>query len=167
MRLLVYTVLRLLLVLAAAGVLYLIGMRSWLLWVTAVVVGALISYLVLRPQGRAAAEVIAELSPLREDRPTFSAAAEDDAAYEDALVDDALVDDAGSAVAGPATTTSATAAGRRLESQADPEQHAVAELEEPGVAQDHDQVPPGRTREHDPRDAERPRGEQQHEQSPR
>ncbi|QDC25966.1 DUF4229 domain-containing protein [Georgenia yuyongxinii] len=162
MRLLVYTVLRLLLVLAAAGVLYLIGMRSWLLWVTAVVVGALLSYLVLRPQGRAAAEVIAELSPLREDRPTFSAAAEDDAAYEDALVDDA-----GSAGAGPATTTSAAAAGNMLESQADPEQHAVAELEEPGVAQDHDQVPPGRTGEHDPRDAERPRGEQQHEQRPR
>lgn len=159
MRLLVYTLLRLLLVLAAAGVLYLLGMRSWLLWVTAVVIGALLSYLVLRPQGRAAAEVIAELSPLREERPRFSDNAAEDAAYEDALLDDAVGH--GGGPGGTATTSSG------LEREPDAEEHAVAELEEPGVAQHHDEVAPGGTGEHDARDADRPRDEEQHEQRPR
>ena len=89
MRLLVYTLLRVLLVLASAGVLYLLGMRSWLLWLAAIVIGALLSYLLLRTQGRAAAEVISQLSPLREERPKFSEGVEADAAYEDGLVDEA------------------------------------------------------------------------------
>lgn len=87
MRLLVYSLLRVLLILAAAGVLHLLGMRSWLLWVTAVVVGAMLSFLLLKPQGREAAGVLAELDPMRDQRPTFSKDVEADAAYEDALVD--------------------------------------------------------------------------------
>jgi hypothetical protein len=87
MRLLVYTLLRLGLVLAAAGVLYLLGLRSWVLWIAAVIVGALLSFLVLGRQGASAAAVLAQYDPLREERPTFSPKVEADAAYEDAVVD--------------------------------------------------------------------------------
>ncbi|PFG40351.1 uncharacterized protein DUF4229 [Georgenia soli] len=87
MRLLVYTLFRLGLVLAAAGLLYLLGLRSWVLWVAAVVVGALVSFLVLGRQREEAAKVLAQYDPLREERPTFSPEVEADAAYEDAIVD--------------------------------------------------------------------------------
>ena len=87
MRLLVYTLFRLALVLAAAGLLYLLGLRSWVLWVAAVVVGALVSFLVLGRQREEAAKVLAQYDPLREERPTFSPQVEADAAYEDAIVD--------------------------------------------------------------------------------
>lgn len=51
-----YTVLRLLLIAAAGCLLYLLGMRGALLYIGAVVVGALVSYLVLSgPRLRAAA----------------------------------------------------------------------------------------------------------------
>jgi len=87
MRLLVYTLFRLGLVLAAAGLLYLLGLRSWVLWVVAVVIGALVSFLVLGRQREEAARVLAQYDPLREERPTFSPEVEADAAYEDAVVD--------------------------------------------------------------------------------
>ncbi len=161
MRLLVYSLLRVVLVLASAGVLYLFGMRSWLLWVVAVVVGALLSYLLLRPQGRAAAEVIAQLSPLREERPTFSESAQADAAYEDALVDAAERPEPADGAA-PAPEGSST-----LEREPDAEEDAVPQLEQPGVAQDHDEVAPDRPAEHHPGDAHRPRDEEQHQQRPR
>lgn len=156
MRLLVYTLLRVLLVLAAAGLLYLLGMRSWLLWVTAVVVGALLSYLFLRPPGRAAAGVLAEYSPVRAERPVFSPAVEADAAYEDALVDDA----------------EASAAGRTgetstLEREPDAEEDAVAELEQPRVAQHRDEVAAGGAAEDGAGEADRPGRQQEHEQHPR
>lgn len=155
MRLLVYTLLRVLLVLASAGVLYLLGMRSWLLWLTAVVVGALLSYLLLRTQGRAAAEVISQLSPLREERPTFSPGAEADAAYEDGLVDEAEHTGA------PAEDHST------LEREPEAEEHAVGQLEQPGVPQDHDEVAARGTAEDHPGDPHRPRDEEQHQQRPR
>lgn len=87
MRLLRYTLFRVVIVLAAAGLLYLVGLRSWLLWVAALVVGAMVSFLVLKDERLAAAQVLAEYDPLRRDRPSFSAAAEGDADYEDGLVD--------------------------------------------------------------------------------
>jgi hypothetical protein len=87
MRLLVYTLLRLGLVLASAGVLYLLGLRSWVLWIAAVVVGALLSFLLFGRQREDAASVLAQYDPLREERPTFSPKVEADAAYEDAVVD--------------------------------------------------------------------------------
>lgn len=100
MRLFVYTLLRLGLVLAAAGLLYLVGLRSWILWVAAVIVGALVSFLLLGRQRDEAAAVLAQYDPLREERPTFSPKVEADAAYEDAVVDAAERrgpgDDAGS-----------------------------------------------------------------------
>ncbi|GAA4287183.1 DUF4229 domain-containing protein [Georgenia daeguensis] len=87
MRLLVYTMLRLGLVVAAAGVLYLLGLRSWILWIAAVVVGALLSFVLFGRQREDAASVLAQYDPLREERPTFSPKAQEDAAYEDAVVD--------------------------------------------------------------------------------
>ncbi len=179
MRLLVYSLLRVLLVLASAGVLYLLGMRSWLLWLAAVVVGALLSYLVLRNQGRAAAEVIAQLSPLREERPKFSDGVEADAAYEDGLVDAA---DHGVAPAGPAPrdgTDAAPGESREkaaapapeerstLEREPDAEEESVGQLEQPRVPQDHDEVPAHGAAEDHPGDAHRPRDEEQHQQRPR
>jgi hypothetical protein len=162
-RLLVYSLLRVLLVLASAGVLYLLGMRSWLLWVVAVVIGALLSYLLLRPQGRAAAEVIAQLSPLREERPTFSESAQADAAYEDALVDAAE----GPAPAPADGVAGAPEEGSTLEREPDAEEDAVPQLQQPGVPQDHDEVAPDRSAEHYAGDAHRPRDEEQHQQRPR
>ena len=161
MRLLVYTVLRLVIVLAAAGALYLLGMRSWLLWVIAIVVGALVSYLVLRPQGRAAAEVIAEYSPLRQERPKFSPTVEADAAYEDAAVDERP----GAADADEAPSAPASAGS--LEREPDAEQHPVAELEEPRVPQDDDEVPAGRAPQDDAREAHDPREKDEYQQRPR
>lgn len=55
MPLVIYTLLRMLLVVAAGAVLYWVGMRGMLLVVVAVIVGALLSFLVLRgPRERAA-----------------------------------------------------------------------------------------------------------------
>lgn len=169
MRLLVYSLLRVLLVLASAGVLYLLGMRSWLLWLAAVVVGALLSYLLLRTQGRAAAEVIAQMSPLREERPKFSEGVEADAAYEDGLVDEA---EHGGAPAGPAPRDAADAAPApeergTLEREPEAEENAVGQLEQPGVPQDHDEVAADRAPENHAGDAHRPRDEEQHQQRPR
>ncbi len=164
MRLLVYSLLRVLLVLASAGVLYLLGMRSWLLWLTAVVVGALLSYLLLRNQGHAAAEAISQLSPLREERPKFSERVEEDAAYEDGLVDDA------GHGARPATTAppeDAAAERSTLEREPETEQDAVGQLEQPGVPQDDDEVAARGPAEDHPGDAHRPRDEEQHQQRPR
>ncbi len=178
MRLLVYTALRLVMVLAAAGVLYVLGMRSWLLWVTAIVLGALVSFLVLKPQGQAAAQVISEYSPLREQRPTFSPRVEQDAAYEDALLDERAdgPDEPGPEETGPGADPARGAAparegspaeGSSLEREPDAEQQPVAQLEEPRVAQDHDEVAADGAPEHDAAQADRPRDEDQHQQRPR
>lgn len=83
MALLVYTLLRMLLVVAAGGVLYLAGMRGLLLVVMAVVVGAMLSYLLLKgPRERAAGTLqgLAERRPERE-------RADADAQAEDAVLD--------------------------------------------------------------------------------
>jgi hypothetical protein len=104
MRLLAYTLLRLGLVLAAAGVLYLLGLRSWVLWIAAVIIGALVSFLLFGRQREDAASVLAQYDPLREERPAFSPKVEADAAYEDAVVDGTVPGTAGDGVrpGGPA-----------------------------------------------------------------
>ncbi len=155
MRLLVYTVLRLLIVLAAAGLLYWVGMRSWVLWITALVVGALVSFLVLGKQRDAAVQVLAERDPARRPRPRFSPTVEADAAYEDAIVD------AGTSPPHHPAADRAPAEPGGSERETEPEQHAVTELEQPGVPQDHDEVAPDGTTEHDAREAHRRRREQQ------
>ncbi|MFV0425577.1 MAG: DUF4229 domain-containing protein [Beutenbergiaceae bacterium] len=95
MRLLVYTLLRLVIVLASGAVLYLLGLRGALLFAGAVIMGALVSYLGLSgPRLRAAQSLrdVAERSP-RPSRPDADSRAEDadidDHAYTD---DDADID---------------------------------------------------------------------------
>ncbi|RPF27441.1 DUF4229 domain-containing protein [Georgenia muralis] len=87
MRLVVYSLLRLLMVLAAAGVLYLVGLRSWALWAAAIVVAALVSYVVLGRQRAAAAAVLAAHDPTRGATDRLARAGESDAAYEDSVLD--------------------------------------------------------------------------------
>ena len=79
MALLIYTVLRVLLVVAAGGLLYLVGMRGVLLVAAAVVVGALLSFLLLNgPRDRAAGtlQAFAEREP-RAAEPDRDSLAED------------------------------------------------------------------------------------------
>lgn len=82
MPFIIYSVLRLALIVAVGFVLYLVGMRGWLLGVVAVLVALLVSYLALRRQREAAALYIAtrrsdrQVSGVRLDRDN---AAEDDA----------------------------------------------------------------------------------------
>lgn len=87
MRLVVYSLLRLLMVLAAAGVLYVVGLRSWALWAAAIVIGALVSYVVLGRQRAAAAAVLAAHDPTRGATDRLARAGDADAAYEDAVLD--------------------------------------------------------------------------------
>lgn len=92
-----YTVLRLLIVAGAAGVLYLFGLRGVLLFVGAVIVGALVSYLALSgPRLRAARAVqaAAQRSP-KQSRPDVDALAED-AEVADARGNDAALEPEGS-----------------------------------------------------------------------
>lgn len=84
MRLALYTLIRVGLILAAGAILYLVGLRSWLLWITAILVGAMVSFLLLR---RETAEFSQSLTRLRPRRGAHaSTQAEQDAAAEDALV---------------------------------------------------------------------------------
>lgn len=117
MPLLVYTLLRILLVVVAGGVLYLLGLRGLLLVVLAVVVGALLSYLLLKgPRERAAGtlQTMAEREPR-------AARADGDALAEDAAVD------------------------ASAEPEKQPEDDAERQLEQPGVAQDGDELGTART----------------------
>ncbi|GAB2614235.1 DUF4229 domain-containing protein [Pseudactinotalea suaedae] len=80
MPLLIYTLLRVLLVVVAGGALYLLGMRGLLLVVVAVVVGALLSFLLLKgPRDRAAQTLqgFAEREPAPT-RPDADSVAEDE-----------------------------------------------------------------------------------------
>lgn len=87
MRFALYTLARLGLILAAGVLLYLAGMRSWLLWITAILVGSMVSFLVLR---RATAEVSQSLTSFRPRRASRGRSqAQQDAADEDALIDTA------------------------------------------------------------------------------
>ena len=88
MPFIIYSVLRLALIVAVGFVLYLVGMRGWLLGVVAVLVALLVSYLALRRQREAAALYIATR---RTDRQTsgvqLNARLDRDNAAEDDAVD--------------------------------------------------------------------------------
>ncbi len=135
MPVLVYSLLRLAVLAGCAVVLALVGFRGWLLALVAVLLAAPVAYLVLAGPRTAAAAYLAERAGRRGDGQPL----DDDA--EDAEADH---------VRGPAA----------LEDEADGEQHAVGELEEPGVAQHHDEVAaPGAAEDH-PRQAPHPGREQ-------
>ncbi|WP_123302909.1 DUF4229 domain-containing protein [Bogoriella caseilytica] len=80
-----YTLIRVGLILAAGVLLSLAGLRSWLLWITAILVGAMVSFLLLRRQTAEFSQSLTSLTPRR----TAGRQAAQDAAAEDALVDQA------------------------------------------------------------------------------
>lgn len=94
MRLFRYTLLRLAVLAAVVGVLYLLGMRSWLLALASVVIAALVSYLVLPRARLDAAGHLAEHDPLRARTHRRAARGRDtrSAAQRDADDEDAQID---------------------------------------------------------------------------
>lgn len=92
MRILRYSLLRLAVLAGVVAILYLIGMRSWLLALASVLIAALVSYIALPGSRLRAAQEVAEHVPGREGtRPRrpgrVSARARQDAADEDAEID--------------------------------------------------------------------------------
>ncbi len=116
MRLVKYSLLRLLLLAAALGLGYLLGLRGWLLAVLATVIAALASYALLAGSRDAAAAQLAEGASRR--RPRSSV--DDDAVHEDAAVDAAAAEDAAARAAADAHAAG-EAAVREGPRPADPE----------------------------------------------
>lgn len=114
MPVLVYSLLRILLIVAAGGGLYLAGMRGLLLVVVAVLVGAALSYVLLDKQRRASAEWLAA-------RGRGHTRIEDRLAA-DADEEDALLDEEESAASGPSAGQGGRA-GSDGEDDEDPEPH--------------------------------------------
>ncbi|GAA1975567.1 hypothetical protein GCM10009718_09570 [Isoptericola halotolerans] len=86
----IYTVLRLLLFAVALGVGYLVGLRSWLLLLVAIVVAFGVAYLVLTKQKDAAARWLAERAERRRaGQEGLDRVIDEDAAAEDSAVDEA------------------------------------------------------------------------------
>lgn len=128
MRLLVYSLLRLLLFAAALAGLYALGLRSWLLVVVAAFVAAATSYLILQGPRTAAVAQVAGTVEARRARPRTDV----DAAVEDAW------DDATRAADPPS------------QGQGEPQEDAVGQLDQPGPLEDRDEVEPGGPPEHGP-----------------
>jgi hypothetical protein len=130
---LAYTALRILVLAAALGLGYVLGLRSWLLVLVAVVMAAAASYIFLQgPRDAAASQLASGVDRSRRRQPV-----DVDAEHEDAL------DDA-------ARPASAAAPDRGSEREGEPQEDSVRELHEPGVAQDGDEVTPPRAAEHPP-----------------
>jgi hypothetical protein len=85
--LLIYSLLRLALFGAALGLLYLVGLRGWLLPVVAVVVALALSYLTLTKPRDAATRWIAARADRRAAERAVFPKVDADAAHEDAQVD--------------------------------------------------------------------------------
>jgi hypothetical protein len=85
--LLIYSLLRLALFGAALGLLYLVGLRGWLLPVVAVVVALALSYLTLSKPRDAATRWIAARADRRAAERAVFPKVDADAAHEDAQVD--------------------------------------------------------------------------------
>lgn len=95
MPFLIYSLLRLALLVAAGAGLYLLGMRGWLLPVLAIVIAAMLSFLLLRSHAGATAQYFAQRR--EEKRRTVDRVdrlISTDAAAEDAAVDAAADDEA-------------------------------------------------------------------------
>lgn len=88
MPFLIYSVLRLALILVLGVILYAFGLRDLLLPVVAIVLALMVSYLLLAKQREAAAVYLASRKTTREvTGERFSRAVEDDAMLEDSAVD--------------------------------------------------------------------------------
>lgn len=115
MHLLRYTLLRLVLVAAAAALLYFAGMRGALLWIVAVVVGFLVAFLALRGSADAAATELARLTRRGKPEPSADEMREDAAALPQVTTPTSTPSET------PSATPSATPVAQ-LEQQADPEE---------------------------------------------
>lgn len=112
MPFIIYSALRLALIVVIGVVLYKIGLRDLLLPVTAIVLALMVSYLLLSKPREAAAVYLAERKKTREvTGERFSRAVEDDAALEDAQVATIVAGDAR-----PAAGSEAAGAGEPDES---------------------------------------------------
>ncbi len=86
----IYTLLRLALFGAAFGLLYLVGLRGWLLPIVAVVVALAVSYLTLNRPRDAATRWMAGRAERRAAARAAAPKVDADAAHEDAQVDEEL-----------------------------------------------------------------------------
>lgn len=93
MPLLIYTLLRLALFGAAVGLLYLAGLRGWLLPIVAVVVALAVSYLTLSKPRDAATRWMAGRAERRAAERAAFPKTDADAAHEDAQLDKKLKND--------------------------------------------------------------------------
>lgn len=146
-----YSVQRLALFVAALLALFWLHLGGWLLVVLAAVVAWALSYVLLgRSRDRAGRWIAQRVEARRSGGPRT----DPDADAEDAEVDGARAADAEAASAGPAGS----------HGQADSQQDAVAELEQPGPGQDGAEQDPARTDEHGRGQQRDRQGQQQHEQ---
>lgn len=108
MKILRYTLVRLALIAAFAGVFYLAGMRSYLLAFAAVICGAMAGYIFFGRLGNEAAGQVQSFSNRGEPKPAVDPLADEEDAQVDAL---------------------------RAENEPDEQREAVSEFEEPGIAE--------------------------------
>lgn len=128
MPLLTYTLLRLGFMFAVGVVLYLLGVRSWLLLALSILMGAGLSYVLLARPRQSAAE---DLERRTGGRPTR---------LERAVDADAEDEDAQLAGAGAGTPSRAASADEHRHGQGESEHDADGQLQHPGAGQDPDQV---------------------------
>jgi hypothetical protein len=157
-RVLTYSLLRLGLLGACFAGLYWAGAGLWLACLGAIFLAWGLSYVLLAGPRTAAAHELAERAQARAARSGRSQRELDENAAEDAAVDAALAATGpgvpGVPVAAPATAP--VSARGASEGQPDPEQHAVAQLEEPGAGEDGDERDAAGAGEH--REGQQPRG---------
>lgn len=154
MRVLTYSLLRLGLLGACFVGLSWAGAGLWLACVGAIFLAWGLSYVLLAGPRDAAARELAERVQARAARSGRSQRELDENAAEDAAVDVALAA-TGPGVPGVPVAAPVTA-GTASEGQADPEQHAVAQLEEPGAGEDRHERDAAGAGEH--REGQQPRG---------
>lgn len=146
MALLTYTLLRLLFIVGAGAVLYVLGVRNWLLLALAVLIGAGLSYVLLNGPRRSAAK---ELERRAGGRPTrLERAVDADAEGEDAVFE-------------------ADSAERRRQDERKGEEEPDDELEQPGIAQDGDEVRSARTGQDPPGEEQGGQRQQRYDDRPR
>lgn len=147
----VYSLLRLALLVAALVAGWAVGLRGWLLVVVATVVAWAVSYLVLNGRRTAAATWLAERAERRR------ASGRRISAHVDA--DDAAEDAEAERLRAPARTV-----GPRSHGQAEPQEDAVGELERPGPGEHGTQQDPARTEQDGAHEQPGRDGQQQHQQ---
>lgn len=88
MPVVLYSVIRLVLVVVAVALLWALGMRGWLVVLVGTVLAFTVAYLAFAPQRRAAGLWLAQRAERRAQEPRFGRAVEEDTAAEDAAADE-------------------------------------------------------------------------------